>query len=299
NICAYIITRSSEKAFSELLEHLEHFQILKCLRHRNSELSEQLFRNCFRPFSDQKFRLGRSESSESRVPKKRLNYKWDYKQTSSRQKLQGLDFYSAVVAHVITLFNGVDMLYSKLKNTKIQINIAGIVIGSEQNSFDFLKKCFVKPAHGEIAMDAQCAMTEFDFYIKARERLIPTGSYDFIVFLTNNDIVKVSKNVFTKRTSYTSVGGLATIHDDFYEKILKRGTNVKPIAIIGEKGYFDIFRNVAHEIGHLMTLLHDEPPYLTEDIKCCGYIMKPKSSECEHCLSWSSTSEETLRLFFR
>lgn len=38
--------------------------------------------------------------------------------------------YGKIVSYVITLFNGVDMLYSKLRNTKIQINIAGIIIGT-------------------------------------------------------------------------------------------------------------------------------------------------------------------------
>lgn len=48
-----------------------------------------------------------------------------------------------------------------------------------------------------------------------------------------------------------------------------------------------------------LTVYHDEPPYLTVDKQCCGNLMKTDASRCKKCLSWSKTSEETLKLFFR
>ncbi|KAK0073173.1 hypothetical protein PV325_010172, partial [Microctonus aethiopoides] len=103
---------------------------------------------------------------------------------SQHRKLKGLDLYSSIVSYVITLFNGVDMLYSKLKKTKIQINIAGIVIGSAEDTFTFLNECFIKPPDAEKSMDPVCAFKQFKLFFESNERTIPTGSYDFIVYLT-------------------------------------------------------------------------------------------------------------------
>lgn len=57
-------------------------------------------------------------------------FKSNSERRSRHGKLKGLDLYSAIVSYVITLFNGIDMMYSKLQHTKIQMNIAGIVIGT-------------------------------------------------------------------------------------------------------------------------------------------------------------------------
>lgn len=54
----------------------------------------------------------------------------DPKQTFKWETLKGQDLYDTVVSYVITLFNEVDMLFSKLQKTDIKINIAGIVIGN-------------------------------------------------------------------------------------------------------------------------------------------------------------------------
>ncbi|KAK0070915.1 hypothetical protein PV326_001931, partial [Microctonus aethiopoides] len=91
---------------------------------------------------------------------------------------------------------------------------------------------------------------------------------------------------------------LAEKYGYFYENYVKHGKSAKPIATIQDKGQFKSFGSVAHEIGHLMTLYHDNSSPLTEDGECCGYIMKPGPVRCAECLSWSPASEETLRLFF-
>ncbi|KAK0086318.1 hypothetical protein PV325_003367 [Microctonus aethiopoides] len=230
---------------------------------------------------------------------------WDsnmirFKSNSERKfqhgKSKELDLYSTIVSHVITLFNGVDMLYSKLQNTKIQINIAGIVIGSAKNTFTFLEKCFLKNQFAKKSIDADCAMAKFQSYFKAREGIIQIGSYDFIVYLTSDNVFFVDHGKWGKK--YSAIEGLARHYHDFYEKYMKEGENVKPTAIIHDKGFFKSFANVAHEIGHMMSVYHDTPLYLTKDGKCCGYIMKLHPRRCIKCLSWSPTSEETLRLFF-
>ncbi|KAK0078029.1 hypothetical protein PV326_009642, partial [Microctonus aethiopoides] len=66
---------------------------------------------------------------------------WDVAKDWAKLIIDESDLYTTIVSYVITLFNGVDMLYSKLKETKIQINIAGIIIGTEKISFAFLDEC--------------------------------------------------------------------------------------------------------------------------------------------------------------
>lgn len=39
------------------------------------------------------------------------------------------DDYTPLISYLLTLFNSVDMLFSKLNKLKININIAGIIIG--------------------------------------------------------------------------------------------------------------------------------------------------------------------------
>ncbi|KAK0169280.1 hypothetical protein PV328_012256, partial [Microctonus aethiopoides] len=198
-----------------------------------------------------------------------------------------------------------DMLYSKLKKTKIQINIAGIVIGSAEDTFTFLNECFIKPPDAEKSMDPVCAFKQFKLFFESNERTIPTGSYDFIVYLTSDDMIRVKKDEKGREESYRVEDntcawiGLGENHGYLYENYVKEGESAKPIiATIQDEGQLKSFGIVAHEIGHLMSLYHDQSSPLTADGECCGYIMKPTSIHCMQCLSWSPTSEETLRLFF-
>ncbi|KAK0086200.1 hypothetical protein PV326_005641 [Microctonus aethiopoides] len=213
-----------------------------------------------------------------------------------------LDLYGKIVSYIITLFNGVDMLYSKLRNTKIQINIAGIIIESAKNTFLFLNECYLdvtennKPAGRRL--DAACAIEKFEMYLKASENTIQSGSYDCILFITSNELIRMDGTNGKHDKRYISIKGLAGRYENLYKEYIKKGEDVKSVATIQDNGQFESMANVAHEIGHTMTALHDTPLYYTSDGKCCGYIMKPEATWCMRCLGWSPSTEETFKLFF-
>ncbi|KAK0171426.1 hypothetical protein PV327_011332 [Microctonus hyperodae] len=119
---------------------------------------------------------------------------WDVAKhlTNFIYRKEELDKYTTIVSYVITLFNGVDMLYSKLEKTKIQINIAGIIIGTEEMSFEFLDECChmgfnrLTPVK---KMDASCANKKIINFLGARQNKISLDSYDVVVFLTRYVVI--------------------------------------------------------------------------------------------------------------
>ncbi|KAK0160526.1 hypothetical protein PV328_007928 [Microctonus aethiopoides] len=113
---------------------------------------------------------------------------WDVAKDWTKLIIDKSDLYTTIVSYVITLFNGVDMLYSKLKKTKIQINLAGIIIGTNEESFAFLDECRHMWINGPIVMkkmDAACANKKIISFLKARQKKISLDSYDAVVFLTS------------------------------------------------------------------------------------------------------------------
>lgn len=45
------------------------------------------------------------------------------------RKEESNDEYTSIASYLLTLFNSVDMLYSKIDSPKIKFNIAGIIVG--------------------------------------------------------------------------------------------------------------------------------------------------------------------------
>ncbi|KAK0086199.1 hypothetical protein PV326_005640 [Microctonus aethiopoides] len=212
------------------------------------------------------------------------------------------DLHTSIVAYVLTLFNGIDMLFSKFNEPKIQINIAGIIIGKDKESFSFLDACLIDftDVKGSITkkIDGKCAMSRMKKFLDGRSTLIPSESYDIMVILTGDNIVDMvdpTNKDMNKR--YRQVKGLALLNKDLYgDRKKSRSSNIA--AIVNARGYYESYSAVAHEIAHTLTVYHDEPPYLTDNKQCCGNLMKTDSTRCKKCLSWSKTSQETLKLFF-
>ncbi|KAK0071401.1 hypothetical protein PV325_013000, partial [Microctonus aethiopoides] len=71
------------------------------------------------------------------------------------------DNFVPVVSYILTLFNIVDMLYSKIKEPIIKFNLAGIIIGTGPKSFSRLaKNCFEEVNYNgklEEELDVNCA----------------------------------------------------------------------------------------------------------------------------------------------
>ncbi|KAK0073691.1 hypothetical protein PV325_009360, partial [Microctonus aethiopoides] len=229
---------------------------------------------------------------------------WDVAKHLTKSIIDESDLYTKIVSYVITLFNGVDMLYSKLKGTKIQINLAGIIIGTEEESFAFLEEC----RHEAIdkrkvivkRMDAICTNGKFISFLEARQNEISRDSYDVFVFLTREHLFYMTNGgPFVYRNEhYAAVAGLAHYTKKLSAYKIRNKMIISP-ATITDKGYYHNYPTIAHELGHLMSLLHDDPPFFTNDGECCGYLLKTFANSCDKCLSWSKTSERSFILFFR
>ncbi|KAK0174505.1 hypothetical protein PV327_010267 [Microctonus hyperodae] len=229
---------------------------------------------------------------------------WDVAKDWTKFITNKSNFYTTIVSEVITLFNGVDMLYSKLKETKIQINIAGIIIGTEKESFAFLEECYqvLTEAPKPIVkkLNAICINANIISYLKARQNKISRDSYDAVVFLTREKLfyIKSDDPLNHKNENFMSLQGLALYNRKLAE-YKKRNVDVILPATITDDGYFQNYPTIAHELGHLMSVLHDNPPYFTDDGECCGYLLKTFSDTCNKCLSWSETSEKSFNFFYR
>ncbi|KAK0159822.1 hypothetical protein PV327_010894 [Microctonus hyperodae] len=179
------------------------------------------------------------------------------------------DLHTSIVAYVITLFNGVDMLFSKFHETKIQINIAGIIIGKEKESFSFLDECLtdITDSNGSITkkLIGTCAMSRFKLFLRGRGRQISRESYDMIVLLTGNDIIDVINptNQDMNVPNQRAFKGLADMQKNLYEE-RRKSLNNNIAAIVNGKGYFESYPSIAHELGHTSP-------------NCCAFINKPGS----------------------
>ncbi|KAK0179446.1 hypothetical protein PV327_005198 [Microctonus hyperodae] len=98
------------------------------------------------------------------------------------------DKFAPVVSYILTLFNIVDMLYSKIEEPKIKFNIAGIIIGTGRESFSRLaKNCFDevdRDGNVEEELDVNCANSFIATFCGEHRSVISQGSYDIAVFLT-------------------------------------------------------------------------------------------------------------------
>ncbi|KAK0183530.1 hypothetical protein PV327_001567 [Microctonus hyperodae] len=101
-----------------------------------------------------------------------------------------------------------------------------------------------------------------------------------------------------KSEDYVELDGLSLYIDELFKYKIKNEEIILS-ATITDYGYFHNYPTVAHELGHLMSLEHDDPPYFTCDAKCCGHLLKTFSEYCNECLSWSETSETTFELFYK
>ncbi|KAK0174501.1 hypothetical protein PV327_010263 [Microctonus hyperodae] len=227
---------------------------------------------------------------------------WDVAQDWTKLIIDESDRYTTIVSYVITLFNGIDMLYSKLKETKVQINIAGIIIGTKKMSFAFLDECRHTWVDGNVVenkMDAYCANRKIISFMKARQHEISLDSYDVVVLLTRQGLfyMKNGGRFDYESKHYVVLDGLALFTEEIFKQKIRNKDMILAATLV-DYGYFHNYPTIAHELGHSMSLKHDDPPFFTSNAECCGNILKPLAEHCNECLSWSKTSEKTFKLFY-
>ncbi|XP_051169861.1 zinc metalloproteinase-disintegrin-like kaouthiagin-like [Leptopilina boulardi] len=183
------------------------------------------------------------------------------------------------VAYILTLFNGVDLLFRSMKTPKIRLNIAGIVILQFAEQTPFI-------------VDIE-TLERFNTFLYHQSPFKIRENYDIAVLIGGNPLY----NFYSNNTGIaTEQGGACT---DF----IITGKIVSTF-IVFDDTMFSGISDIAHELAHLFGVYHDGMG--TGDIvngpgaeKCNSgnYIMTTENSNGRSLL-FSKCSEEMMSFFF-
>ena len=165
-------------------------------------------------------------------------------------------------------FNAVNAMYAKLSEPKIKLVLAGVIIGTSAASLPFLHKYGSYSQQFE-ADDALSSMGQH--YAKS-----DFPRHDLVMALTAQDMqIRGSSGVI----GYAYVGGACA--------------STRQVTIVEDKGTYNGVGTAAHEIGHLLGVVHDGD-YGHETCRAGDYIMSPWSNGAKQ---WSDCSVKQMRDF--
>ncbi|KAA0194873.1 hypothetical protein HAZT_HAZT003241 [Hyalella azteca] len=194
---------------------------------------------------------------------------------------------SKIKSYYVSFWNGADLRYKLLRDPKVKISIAGIIISRSRDAMPYLERNRVD----RDAIDSASALTDMGKYL-FQERRLPT--YDIAVAITKLDMCRRAYeggNCNRGTAGFAYVGGACVVN--------KRLKKVNSVAIVEDTGGFSGIIVAAHEVGHLLGAVHDgapPPSYLGgPGAKHCrwedGYIMSDLR-HTEKGFRWSRCSKD-------
>ena len=192
---------------------------------------------------------------------------------------------SRVQQYIISFFNAVNFIFSLLSSPAVDLSLAGIIVSQSGHGLPFLVPHTV-PASAALHSMGQ-------YYYHPRPGL---PVHDMVVTLTARDLV--GENMDRNTAGYAYVGG-ACIRNTRLHKI-------NSVAIVEDSGGYSGVVTAAHEIGHLLGVVHDgdpAPSYLqgpgaASCSKTQGFIMSDNRRTSAG-MAWSPCSVRQIRHFLR
>ena len=146
--------------------------------------------------------------------------------------------------YVRNFWNAVNLRYKTITNPRIELNIAGIIIGKSSSDTPYLKNSKVS---GD-TFAAQSALDKMGKYFYSTETRFPI--FDLVVTLTGLDMCSSSGGGCRKSTAgFAYVGGACVVN--------KRLSKINSVALVEDSGGYSGVIVAAHEVAHLLGAVHD------------------------------------------
>ncbi|KAK0072460.1 hypothetical protein PV325_011335, partial [Microctonus aethiopoides] len=205
-------------------------------------------------------------------------------------KAFGKDF-RKTISHILTVYNGVDMLYKPVQTVDIRINIAAIVFELSEDTWSFIPRINVRR---EVRIDHQSINFALSHYFKNHEEYFPRDSYDYIAYNTRRIITSPD----SKRQSHGIA--MSPSSSSIFPFDNKNRYSRLNMAITDYKGY-ESYSTIAHELAHIFNAKHDEEEKGFDTPTCSSSRRSSiMASDCsELSLDWSGYTEVEFTDFFR
>ncbi|KAK0176397.1 hypothetical protein PV328_000540 [Microctonus aethiopoides] len=202
----------------------------------------------------------------------------------------GKDF-RKTISHILTVYNGVDMLYKPVQTVDIRINIAAIVFELTEDYWSFIPR---RKVGRKVEIDHLTINYGLSDYFKNHEDYFPRDSYDYIVYNTRRLITSQLRN----RHSH----GLAMSHapNSVFPFDNENRYSRLNMAITDYEGY-ESYSTIAHELAHIFNAKHDEDEKEFDTLSCGSSSRRSSimASDCsELSLDWSGYTEVEFTDFF-
>ncbi|KAK0169420.1 hypothetical protein PV328_012073, partial [Microctonus aethiopoides] len=204
-------------------------------------------------------------------------------------KAFGKDF-RKTISHILTVYNGVDMLYKPVQTVDIRINIAAIVFELSEDTWSFIPRINVRR---EVRIDHQSINFALSHYFKNHEEYFPRDSYDYIAYNTRRIITSPD----SKRQSHGIA--MSPSSSSIFPFDNKNRYSRLNMAITDYKGY-ESYSTIAHELAHIFNAKHDEEEKGFDTPTCSSSRRSSiMASDCsELSLDWSGYTEVEFTDFF-
>ena len=193
--------------------------------------------------------------------------------------------------YVRNFWNAVNLRFKQIDEPKIDLNIAGIIIGKTSGTTPYLQKSRLtgRTFEAKKALD----LMGKHFYTTKTEFPI----FDLVVTLTNLDMCSHRSGKCNSNTvGYAYVGGACVVN--------KRRSKINSVAIVEDSGGYSGVVVAAHEVAHLLGVVHDGDQAVANvggpGAGGCkwsdGYIMSDNRRTARG-VTWSTCSRAQLRHF--